>query len=101
MTELIELTKDIELAKVSATFSMKKQVKQFEPVDASCSITETCKKEEVEETYERLYETCKKLVLSKIEKETGDTAKIALIEADKKLIAQSPESKPGEGGLPF
>ena len=72
MSEPIELTKDHELAKVSATFSKKIQLKQFEPVDASCSVTETCRREEVEETYNRLYETCKKLVLSKIEKETGE-----------------------------
>lgn len=90
---LVEVTKDYELVKVSATFSKKVQVAQYEPIDASCSITETCKKAEAGETYDRLYEFCKNRVTAKIEEELSEKAKVAVIEADKKRIEQLPEGK--------
>ena len=84
MADPIELTKDHELVKVSATFGKKVQVRQFEPVDSSLSISEMCKKDEVDATYERLYNFCKERVLAKIEAE--------LEEAKKNPVDEDPEA---------
>ena len=70
-----EVTKDTELSRVSATFSKKVQVKQYEPVGGACSVTEYCKKDEKDETYDRLYEWCKERVLAKIEAELEEDKK--------------------------
>lgn len=61
-----EITLDTELVKVSATFSQKIQVKQFEPADASCSLSKYCEPDKIKETYDELFTTCKKFVEEKL-----------------------------------
>lgn len=63
-----ELTGDE--VRVSASYSKKVQIKQYEPLDISCSLTEICGPKDVEKTYSRLFLTCKNFVDDRILAET-------------------------------
>jgi len=66
-----ELTGDE--VRVSASYSRKVQLKQYEPLDVSCSLTEVCGPKDVEKTYDRLFLTCKNFVDEKILMELPQT----------------------------
>lgn len=64
------------MAEVRVSYSEKKQVKQYEPIDVSCSLTETCAPDKIEETYDRLFLMCREFVKSKIVMEIPDFGRI-------------------------
>lgn len=58
---------------VSATYTKKVQVVQYEPAEVSCTLSESCPSNKRKETYEALYNECKENVVARIKLEERTT----------------------------
>ena len=81
---------------------------RYEVVDFFASYSDTLPKDAPDGDQLKLSQELHRKALADVEKSVtefieglAEKTKVALIEADKKRISQLPESKAGEGGLPF
>lgn len=96
-TQMDKSTKPV--AEVRASYSEKKQIKQYEPIDISCSLTETCEPDKVEETYARLFLQCREFVKSRINAETPYESVVSKAEQKQQSMLDLESDEEAIGGL--